>query len=484
MESFKEKILTGVLWTFTEQFGGKLFGFIIQIILARLLMPKDFGLLAMVIVFIGIGTSFMESGFGQSLIRTKNPSEVDFSSVFYLNIFLSLAIYFLFYFAAPHVSYFYHESSLTIILRVLALIIIIRAFYLVQETIMTINMDFKTQMIVNLVSNIIGGFVAALLAFEGYGVWALVFMQLISNTLMAILFWYFGKWKPKRIFEIERIKHHYNFGYKLMLNTFVNNIFNYIFDIIIGKFYSSTILGFYNRASTFQKFPTILLGRSLNRVTYPMFSSLTDHQITMKQALKRINKLVIYSYTPFMFLLIFNAKHIITILLTEKWVDTVPIFQILCLGALLQPIQYYNINILKSMGNASLLLKINFFSRIFTVIGILVIIRYEFLYLIIFQAISMLFVTVCFMWYSGLKINYNIAQQFRDIFADLFISCVISVLCFYITYISNLSNVWSIIIYSTCLSILYLLFSSLFKLDSYATIKRLVLNNVLRKYNR
>ena len=481
MASLKEKILKGTFWTLIEQFSGKAFGFIIQIYLARLLIPEDYGLIAMVTIFIGIGTSIMESGFGQSLIRTKKPSEADFSSVFYINILMSIAVYILIYITAPFVSDFYDESSLTFILRVLALIIVIRSFSLVQQTIMTINLDFKKQMIVNLISTIIGGCTATVIAFQGYGVWALVFMQLISNSLMALLFWYFGKWKPKRIFDLDRVKHHYSFGYKLMLNTFVNSIFNYIFDIVIGKFYYSSILGFYNRASTYQKFPTILLGRSINRVTYPMFSKLTDSKIQMKQALKRINKLVIYVYSPFMFLLIFNAKQIIVILLTEKWLPVVPIFQLLCIGGLFQPIQYYNTNIIKALGDSALILKINFFSRLFIIFGIVLIINYGFYYLIIFQVISMLFVTLCFMRSSGLKIEYNLFEQIKDIIVNFSISFSISFLCFYVTKSLDLSNIWSIMFYSISFMSFYLIFSQVFKLESYLFIKNLITNKLIKQ---
>lgn len=481
MSTLREKTVKGTFWTLIEQFSGKAFGFIIQIVLARLLMPEDFGLLTMVIVFIGIGTSIMESGFGQSLIRTKNLTEADYSSVFYLNIMMATAVYILIYFIAPFVSKFYNESSLTFILRILALVIILKSFVVVQQTIMTINLDFKNQMIVNLISTIIGGCAATIMAFKGFGVWALVFMQLISNSLMVLLFWYFGKWKPKRTFDFERIKYHYNFGYKLMLNTFVNSIFNYIFDIIIGKFYSSSILGFYNRASTFQKFPTILLGRSINRVTYPMFSKLTDSKIQMKKALKRINKLVVYVYAPVMFFLIYNANQIILILLTEKWLQVVPIFQLLCLGGLLQPIQYYNTNIIKSLGDSALLLRINFFSRMFIVLGLPIIIKYEFYHLIVYQAISMFLVTFCFMWFSGLKINYSIIEQFKDLLINLTLCILVSTLCFYLRFILNLTEVWSLIFYVVCFLILYAIFSSLLKLESYILIKELVTNNLLKK---
>lgn len=479
MSNLKTKTLKGVFWTFLEQFSSKIVRFLIQIILARLLMPEDFGLLAMVIVFVGIGTSIMESGFGQSLIRTKNPSESDYSSVFYLNVFISITVYAFLYVLAPYVSDFYNEEDLTFILRVLALIIIIKSLYLVQQTILTINFDFKKQMVVNLISTIISGIVATILAIKGFKIWSLVFFQLVTNILSALLFWHYSKWFPKRIFDTQRIRYHYNFGFKLMISTIINSFFNYIFDILIGKYYSSSQLGFYNRASTFQKFPTMLLGRSVNRVTYPVFSEISENLDQMKQALRKINKLVIYVYTPFMFLLIFNAKQIIVLLLTENWLAAVPIFQLLCIGGLLQPIQYYNTNIIKALGDSALILKINFFSRLFIVIGLVLVVNYGFYYLIIFQVFSMVFVTLSFMKFSGLKIKYNLFEQLKDIAVNFSVSFLISVLCFYFTASLNLSNIWSIIFYFLSFILIYLIFSQLFKLESYLFIKNLIVNKLI-----
>ena len=481
MASLKEKILKGTFWTLIQQFSGKAFGFIIQIYLARLLIPEDYGLIAMVTIFIGIGTSIMESGFGQSLIRTKKPSEADFSSVFYINILMSIAVYILIYITAPFVSDFYDESSLTFILRVLALIIVIRSFSLVQQTIMTINLDFKKQMIVNLISTIIGGCTATVIAFQGYGVWALVFMQLISNSLMALLFWYFGKWKPKRIFDLDRVKHHYSFGYKLMLNTFVNNISNYVFDLIIGKYFTSSLLGIYNRASVFQKFPTMLIGRSLDRVAYPIFSKISNNNDELRMILKKINKLVMYVYTPLIFLFIFKANDIIILLLTEKWLPVAPIFQFLCLGSLFQPIQFYNTNIIKSLGDSALVLKINFLSRLIVIFGIIFVLKYGFYSLIFYQMISMLLVSFCFVLFSGLKIKYHFINQFKDIMPEFLLAVSISFFSYHIANYFSLSSFFSIMLYVFIFLFFYLSLSSMLKLEAYIFFKGLLKNLIKTK---
>lgn len=482
MSNIETKTFQGVLWTFLEQSSNKIIGFVIQIILARLLMPEDFGLIAMVVVFIGIGTSIMESGFGQSLIRTKNPSESDYSSIFYLNVFISIIIYGFLYLLAPYVSDFYNEGNLTLILRILGLIIIFKSLYLVQQTILTINLDFRKQMMINLISTIASGLVATILAYQGFGVWSLVFYQLITNLLSAFLFWYNSKWFPKYIFDLRRIRYHYIFGYKLMLSTIINSVFNYIFDILIGKFYSSSQLGFYNRASTFQKFPTMLLGRSVNRVTYPVFSKISESHDQMKKALRKINKLVMYVYTPLVLLLLFNAKQIIVLLLSEKWLAAVPIFQLLCVGGLFQPIQYYNTNIILSLGDSALILKINFFSRLFILIGIVLVINYGFYYLIIFQAMSMTIITLSFMQLSGMKVGYSLFEQFKDIAANFSVGFLISFSCYCLISLLNISAIWSITVYLLSFISFYMILSQILKLESYLLIKKLIgsklLNNI------
>jgi O-antigen/teichoic acid export membrane protein len=481
MSDLKSKALKGVFWTFTQEFSSKIFSFIIQIILARLLMPKDFGLLAMVIVFIGIGTSIMESGFGQSLIRTKKTSESDYSTIFYFNVLVATFVYIAIYCFAPYVSGFYKEDALTSILRVLSLIIIIRSFSLVQRTILTINLDFKTQTIINLISSITSGIVATILAFKGFEVWSLVFMQLTTNSLSALLFWYYGKWQPKLIFDLNRLRYHYSFGYKLMLNTFVNNISNYVFDLIIGKYFTSSLLGIYNRASVFQKFPTMLIGRSLDRVAYPIFSKISNNNDELRMILKKINKLVMYVYTPLIFLFIFKANDIIILLLTEKWLPVAPIFQFLCLGSLFQPIQFYNTNIIKSLGDSALVLKINFLSRLIVIFGIIFVLKYGFYSLIFYQMISMLLVSFCFVLFSGLKIKYHFINQFKDIMPEFLLAVSISFFSYHIANYFSLSSFFSIMLYVFIFLFFYLSLSSMLKLEAYIFFKGLLKNLIKTK---
>ena len=470
----REKTYRGFFWNFFEHFSSKFVGFFIQIILARLLMPKDFGLLAMVIVFIGIGTSIMDSGFGQSLIRTKNLTKADYSSVFFLNIIMSVVVYFLLYILAPRIANFYEEESLSLILRVLALIVIIKASYLVHKTIFTINLDFKKPMIFNVVSTMLAGIGAIILALNDFKVWSLVFFQIMNSLSLAILFWWYSDWFPNLIFRLDRVRHHFQFGYKLMIGSIVNSSVEYLFDMVIGKYYSSSQLGIYNRASTFQKFPTLLLGRSINRVTYPYFSQISHDERLMKMSLRKMNKLVVYAYTPAILFMILNARSIIVIFFTAKWIEVVPIFQMLCLGAMFQPLQYYTTNIVKALGNSGLLLKIVGVSRILVILGLLVVVRFDFWYLVYFQVLSMVFTTVLYMYFSGRMIEYHLFEQFKDISREFLKGIVISFLCYSLIYYLNLSGGMSLLAYVAMLVVMYLSLGRVFQMEAYQELEEVV----------
>jgi len=332
--AFKKQAFKGIFWTFTEQLGVKGVGFVVQILIARLLLPEDFGLIAMVAVFIGLGDLLVDSGLGQSLIRTKKPQQVDFSTVFYLNIISALVIYLLLYIIAPYVAIFYDKVELINILRVIALAIIFGSFSVVQKAILTINMNFKNQMLIQIPSLFISSIIGLVLAYNDFGVWSIVFMKVLYPFFTSILYWVYSDWRPRWMFDMDKLKYHYFFGYKLMITYIFNAIFNDIYSVLIGKYYSTSILGFYNRATTFQRFPTMLVGKSINRVTYPMFTKINGDIDKLKRILKKINKLVIYLFLPLIFFLIFNAHEIIVFLLTDKWSNITPFFQFLCVGAL------------------------------------------------------------------------------------------------------------------------------------------------------
>ena len=470
--AFKKQAFKGIFWTFTEQLGVKGVGFVVQILIARLLLPEDFGLIAMVAVFIGLGDLLVDSGLGQSLIRTKKPQQVDFSTVFYLNIISALVIYLLLYIIAPYVAIFYDKVELINILRVIALAIIFGSFSVVQKAILTINMNFKNQMLIQIPSLFISSIIGLVLAYNDFGVWSIVFMKVLYPFFTSILYWVYSDWRPRWMFDMDKLKYHYFFGYKLMITYIFNVIFNDIYSVLIGKYYSTSILGFYNRATTFQRFPTMLVGKSINRVTYPMFTKINGDIDKLKRILKKINKLVIYLFLPLIFFLIFNAHEIIVFLLTDKWSNITPFFQILCVGALFEPMIYYYGSVINSFGDSGLVLKISFYSKILTLIGLLLITKIGVYPLVIFQAVCMLFTALVLMYYGGRKIHYKLVKQFKEILPELLISISTCLLTYILSCFINASGIYSVIIYFLGFMVFYIIISEILKLTTYVFVKK------------
>jgi teichuronic acid exporter len=244
--AFKKHASKGIFWAFTEQLGVKGLGLVVQILIARLLVPDDFGLIAMIAVFIGVGDLLVDSGLGQSLIRTREPQQADFSTVFYLNITSAFVIYLMFYVTAPHLADFYNRTELINILRVFSFAIIFGSFSVVQKAILTINMNFRKQMLIQIPSLLISSLIGLALAYKGQGVWAIVFMKVLYPFFASILYWVYSDWRPILIFDVDKLKYHYLFGYKLMITYMLNAFFNDIYSVLIGKYYSANILGFYD----------------------------------------------------------------------------------------------------------------------------------------------------------------------------------------------------------------------------------------------
>lgn len=472
MSSFINKAINGTFWTFSEQLGVKGISFIVQILIARLLIPEDFGLIAMIAVFVALGDLLVDSGLGQSLIRTKNPQQADYSTVFYMNVISSIIIYSFIFLVSPLVADFYDRPELVNILRVFSVAIIFGSFSVVQKSILTIDMNFKKQMLIQIPSLVISSIIGLLLAYKDYGVWAIVAIKVLYPFFSSILYWFQSKWRPIFTFDFNKLKYHYFFGYKLMITYMINAFFNDIYSILIGKYYSTNTLGFYNRATTFQRFPTVLVGKSISRVTYPLFTKIVGDIDKQKYLLMKINKSIVFLFLPLMFFLALNANEIIVLLLTEKWSSITIFFQILCLGSLMEPINHYYGSLINSHGDSSLVLKIVFFSRILTVVGLLLIFKKGVYTLVIFQVINMLFLSLSFLYFGGRKVNYKLIQQFRDMLPEFAICIFICLITFCFNYFMNVVGFYSVITNFFIFIIFYVLTSEILKFQTYVFIKR------------
>lgn len=454
--SLKSQAISGVFWTFSQQFSVQLINFGVQIILARLLMPEMFGLIAMLSVFISIGQTLMDGGMTSSLIRTKKPDQVDYSTVFVTNLLVSFGMYAITYLSAPLIANFYNQEVLVAILRVYALTFVIRSFVAVHTAKLTKEMNFKTQMKLQIPSTIVGGIVGVVLANLGYGVWSLVWLNLSQTIVFTIQNWIFIKWRPSFVFNKERFKYHFNFGYKMTISSLLDSVYNDAYNIVIGKFFSPSVVGFYNQADNLRLFPVKQLSTVMSKVTFPLFSNI-ENDTQLRSAYKSTMKIVLFAVVPIMFILILIAEDLFLTLFGEKWLPSVPYFQILAIASIFRPISTYNLNILKVKGRSDLFLKLEVIKKIIGVCAIGLTLPFGILPLILSLTITSVFFTFLNSFFSGRLINYSLASQLVDI-SKIFVSGIFSfvIIYFFSNFLFKDLNIY------LSISLNFVLYSSLY----------------------
>src|SRR5690606_15064669 len=350
--SLRKKTIGGVVWTVIDTFVLRGFSFLATIILARWLGPEEFGLVGMIAVFIAIGTSITDSGLSNSLIRTKNADDKDFSTVFILNLTLSAGVYLFLFLSAPYIADFFNQPVLKNLVRVYCLSFIFSAFSAVQLARLTSDMQFKKITKLNIPGTIIGTIVGLLMGYFGFGVWSIVCMYLATQLVQSISLWLSSSWRPTMDYSKEKAKYHYSYGYKLMLSGLLDTIFKNGYNIVIGKFYSAKELGFFERSKSFNEYPVTTITRVVSKVTFPLLSSLRDDKERISSVYKKLMRLTFFITAPLMFGAAAIARPLFLLVLGEQWVGAVPYFQILCLAGMFYPIHAFNLNVFKVYGRS------------------------------------------------------------------------------------------------------------------------------------
>ncbi len=430
--SLRAKTLNGLGWTFFQQFGVQIGSFFITIILARILAPAEFGLIAMLSVFIAIGGLLVDSGLSSSLIRTRLATQKDYSTVFFFNLGGSVVFYLLIYFASPYIAQFYNQEVLTKIIRVYAIVFILNAFYEIQNARLVKVMNFRVQTFIQIPAVLISGLIAIVLALKGFGVWSLVWMNILQSFIITALHWFKSKWRPALVFDKLSFKKHFFFGYKMTLSGLLDIIYKNIYILIIGKNYSATQLGYYSRADSLSQLPSGNITVAINKVTYPMFASISNDDNKLKTVYKKLMQQVIFWNAAIMILSVVIAEPLIRFLLTEKWLPAVPYFQILCLSGVFYPLHVYNLNILKVKGRSDLFLKLEFVKKVLCVAGILVVIPFGIYGLLYFQLFFSVLACYINSIYSKKLINYSVREQLTDVLPTLFLASFTGLLCFFL----------------------------------------------------
>ncbi len=476
--SLKKQAISGMLWTFAQQFSTQGITFVVSIILARLLLPSEFGLIAMIGVFIALGNALINSGLTQSLIRTENPDEDDFSTVFFFNLIGSIIIYIIIFFLAPYISLFYHQVLLTAIIRIYAVVFIIDAFAAVQLTRLTKRLDFKTQMKVAVPSLIVSSTVGIYMALQGYGVWSLVVAAIVKSTVNSIQLWFWTKWRPLLRIKIDKLRFHFNYGVKLMLSSVLDIIFTNAYTIIIGKFFLPAQVGFYNRANTLKQLPVSNIAAMVDKVAFPLFAEMQNDDIRLKKAYKNVMQMVIFLVSPILIFMAFLAEPLFRFLFTEKWLPAVPYFQILCANGVLYPIHSYNLIILKVKGRSDLFLKLEIIKKIAFVIIVLISFQYGIYGLLYGGVIASVLSFFINTHYSGKFLNYPAFAQARDIVPLVFLAISAGLGAYGVDYLLKAIDALDFIrLLSGGLTgvIIYVALSFVLKVNSLTEIKNIIL---------
>ena len=480
--SLKEKSISSMLWALAERFGTQGTSFIVSIILTRVLLPADFGLIGMIAIFMTMGYSLIDSGLSSSLIRTKNASQIDYSTVFFINIIGSLLIYALIYLTAPLIAKFYNQVVLVDLIRVYSIGFIITAFTAIQQTRLTKELNFKVQLFIGMPSIVISGIFGIIMAHNGFGVWSLVYMYLINQILSSIQFWWVSKWTPSFIFDFDVLQKHLNFGYKITLSGLLNTLFSNIHHVIIGRMYSVDLLGFYTRSIMLKKYPVTNLSSALNKVTFPLFSQIQDDPIRLKKAYKKLMQLVVFIVAPMMIGAAVLAEPLFITLFTEKWVPAVPFFQIMCISGILYPLHSYNLNILKVFGRSDLFLKLEVVKKGILLITVAMTMWWGIIPMLIGQVIDSYLAYWINSRYSGKFINYPAKEQLSDVIGSFVLAIVMGGLIFLLDLFifKNQHDLLRVILGFLIGATSYYLMSKSFKIEAFFEMQLIMKSKIKR----
>ena len=431
-ENLKTQAIRGTFWSSIERFSTQIVQFVLTIIMARLLTPNDYGLIGMLAIFISLSQVFIDGGFSTALVQRQDRTNEDFSTVFYINLSMSIFLYLILFFCAPLIAYFYKQPLLVPITRIYSLNLIINSLVAVNKTKLVINVDFKTQSKISLLAAILSGVLGILAALKGFGVWALV-VQLLTQAVFNVIFsfWYV-KWFPAKVFSIESFKKLFKFGSKLLVAQIISSIYSNIYNVVIGKRFTSSDLGFYTRADHFAMFAGGNISQIIQRVSFPLLSQIQDDDQRLLNVYKKYLQVVTFIIFPLIMLVFGTAKPMVLILLGEKWRGCILLLQILCFKYMWECVIQSNLNLLYVKGRSDLVLKLEVIKKsiAFTILAITLF--FDLTVICIGQVIYALIALYLNTIYTKKILNYGFITQIKEILPWLILSLAIGFEGFFI----------------------------------------------------
>lgn len=481
--SIKNKTITGIAYSFGGYIINSGVEFVFGIVLARLLLPQDYGILGMVIVFIVISQVFIDGGMTTALIREKEVSHEDYSTVFYYNFVLAIVMYGIIFVSANAISDFFGEPTLVVIVRVMGLNLILGSIGLIQNTMLARKLDFKTQTKIGMIASITGGILAIGFAYYGFGVWSLVIKTLATQMIASTLLIAHNKWVPLLKFSKASFKKLFGFGWKILLTALLAALYNNVYNIIIGRVYSSTLLGYYTKSTQLSAIVANSITASVSKVSYPVLSQLQDDPVRFRAGFRKIIKTTSYINVPMMIGLAVTASPVIQLLFGDNWVPMTPYFQIICLCGITLPHVSMNLNILQVVGRSDLFLKLDIVMILIglSAIGIVVVLDlgiYGLLWTLFIIAIIAFFVDS---HYSKKYISYSTKEQLIDMIPSVSASVIMGIAVYTIGYLLPFGNLLILPIQILVGVAIYVVISKLAKIEEFDTIYGLIKTAIQRQ---
>ncbi len=414
-ESLKKKTTRALIWSSIERFSTQGLGFAFGVLLARLLSPGDYGIIAMLGIFLSLAQCFIDSGFSSALIRKTDRTEADYSTTFYFNIVVGIVCYLILFFTAPWIADFYNTPILTPITRLIGLTLILNSLCAVQQAIFTITLDFKTQAKISLISLLISAPAGLACAYCGWAVWSLVVQTILGATARTALLWCYAKWKPQAPFSKDSFKELFGFGSKLLASGLLDTVYSNLYTIIIGKYFSKADLGFYDKANKFAQLPSSNITGILQRVTFPVLSNIQDDDERLSHHYRKFLKLSAFIVFPLMIGLAAMADPLIRLILTDKWAPCIPYLQVLCLSLMWYPIHAINLNLLQVKGRSDLFLKLEIYKKILITITLCTTVPFGILVMCAGKIFNSLVALMMNTFYTGKMIQLGYWKQMRDL---------------------------------------------------------------------
>lgn len=478
-DSLKSAATKGIIWSAIDKFAVQLGQFTISIVLARILMPEDFGLLGMLAIFIALSQTFIESGMGLGLIQRQDRADIDFSTVFVFNLAISSLFYLLLFFSAPLIATYFNQPKLIDLTRVLGLNLMISSLAIVQRTKLTIAIDFKAIAQTNVIGVVMGGIIGIIAAQHGLGVWSLVIQTLVGSFASTVALWFFSQWKPSIAFSRSSFNNLFAFGSKLLLSGLYSQLLNNVYNIFIGKYFPIASLGYYTRAKGFADISAGTITSILQQATFPILAAVQTDKEKLVSVYSRMIRMSSFFIIPIMTLIALLAKPIVILLLTEKWILVIPLLQWMVFARIFFPMSAINMNLLNAIGRSDLFLKLDLSKLPITLIAMIVTIPLGITAMVIGQVVTSALSFFVNAYLPGKFYGYGALSQLRDMFPILLATLGMSATVLSVTFfLDNL--ILQLILGTIGATLSYLVFCWLLKLQELEEVKKMCLSLLKR----